>query len=146
MTPDEDELVDVSELDDDQFADALLAGAAGLGWADRAAVDLLAAQRSWLGRWEFRQAVDAWHDNDGQLRAWVNWADVEMDTPASSGELRLLAIARSLGGEASERSLADLLASLDETNTVRALRAVSIACTGRDTRACAVGHPRGGAS
>jgi hypothetical protein len=62
-----------------------------------------------------------------------------MDAAASSRELRMLDIARSLGGEPSDRSLADLLTGLDETNTARVLRAVSMACTGRDT----VGWSRG---
>ena len=74
---------------------------------------------------------------DGELCAWVAWPDVDMDAPASSGELRILAIARSLGGVASERSLADLLTSLDETNTARVLRAVSDRLSAAESRSAA---------
>ena len=93
-------------------------------------MDLLVQHRRWLCRFELRQAVEA-AVIDGELCAWVAWPYVDLDAPASSGELRILAIARSLGGVASERSLGDLLTSLDETNTARVLRAVSIACGGR---------------
>ena len=76
---------------------------------------------------------------EGELCAWVAWPYVDLDAPASSGELRILAIARSLGGVASDRNIADLLTSLDETNTVRVLRAISMACCGPDTIGCSTG-------
>ena len=135
MTAPDDAGVDVDMMGDDELAAALLAGVVGADWSEQAAVDLLVGHWHWLGRWEFRRAVEADICDDGKLCAWVNWNHVAMDVPASSGELRILAIARSLGGVASERSLADLLTSLDETNTARVLRAVSIACQGPTSRA-----------
>lgn len=129
MTVRDDNPGDVDHMGDDELADALLAGVAGSDWSEQAAVELVVAQRTWLGRAEFRQAVETERD-DGQLCAWVNWDQVAMDAPASSGELRILAIARSLGGIASERSLADVLVSLDEANTARVLRAMALTCRG----------------
>jgi hypothetical protein len=121
----------VERLSDDQLADALLAGASEADWSEQAAVELIVDQRSWLRRSEFRQAVEAEVWDDGELCAWIDWTALPVDTPASGGELRILALARSLGGVASERSLADLLTSLDDTNIARVLRAVSTACRGR---------------
>jgi hypothetical protein len=121
---------DVDRLSDDQLAAALQAGIVGSDWPEQAAVELLVQHRGWLSRSELRQAVEA-VVLDGELCAWVAWPYVDMDAPASSGELRILAITRSLGGVASERDLGELLSSLDKTNTVRVLRAVSIACRGR---------------
>jgi hypothetical protein len=69
-----------------------------------------------------------------------------MDAPASSGELRILTIARSLGGVASDRNIADLLTSLDKMNTARVLRAISIACSGRDASRCGTVEGKEGAS
>jgi hypothetical protein len=126
--------VDVEMMGDDELAAALLAGAVGANWSEQAAVDLVVGQGSWL-RWrEFRQAIDAAVCDNGQVYAWVNWHQVILNVPASSGELRVLAIARSLGGVTATCSLADLLTSLDDTNTARVLRAVSIACQGPDRR------------
>jgi hypothetical protein len=129
--------IDVDRLSDDRLAAALQAGIVGCDWAERAAVDLLVQNRGWLGRFELRQAIEA-AAVDGELCAWVAWRYVDTDAPASAGEVRILTIARSLGGVASERSLGDLLSSLDETNTARVLRAVSIACGGRDADGCRV--------
>ena len=127
--------IDVDRLSDDQLVAALQAGIVDSDWPEQAAVDLLVQHRSWLSRFELRQAVEA-AVLDGELCAWVAWPFVDMDAPASSGELRILAIARSLGGGASERDLGDLLTSLDETNTARVLRAVSIACRGPGAVEC----------
>ena len=44
-------------------------------------------------------------------------------------------LARSLGGVASERSLADLLTTLDETNIARVVRAIAITCQGQNAAA-----------
>ena len=132
-----DDPIDVDQLSDDDLAAALQAGIVGSDWSEQAAVDLLVQHRGWLGRFELRQAIEA-AVVDGELCAWVAWPYVDMDAPASSGELRIITIARSLGGVVSERSLGDLLTSLDETNTTRVLRAVSIACRGRDTIHCGV--------
>jgi hypothetical protein len=138
MTADDVDPIDVHGLDDDELAAALRAGMVSSDWAEQAAVDLLIRNRAWLGRYELRRAIET-VVCDGQLCAWVIWPEVDLNTPASSGELRILALARSLGGIASERSLADLLTSLDETNTVRVLRAVSIACRGRERLVCGMG-------
>jgi hypothetical protein len=129
--------IDIDRLSDDQLAAALQAGIVGSDWPEQAAVDLLIQHRGWLSRFELRQAVEA-AVLDGELCAWVAWPFVDMDVPASSGELRILAIARSLGGGAPERDLGDLLTSLDETNTARVLRAVSIACRGPGAVECGV--------
>ncbi len=123
--------VEVDQLSDDQLAAALVAGIIGADWPEQAAVELLVANRAWLGRFELRQAVEV-AVLDGEVCAWVAWPYVDLDAPASSGELRILTIARSLGGVASERSLGDLLTSLDCINTGRVLDAVAIACQGRD--------------
>jgi hypothetical protein len=121
--------IDVEMMGDDELATALLAGVAGADWPEQAAVDLLVAHRDWLGRWEFRQAVET-AVCDGEVCAWVIWHQVVLNVPASSSELRVLAIARSLGGVTATCSLADLLTSLDDANTARVLRAVSMACQG----------------
>jgi hypothetical protein len=131
MTGTWDDRVGVARLSDDDLADALLAGAGEADWSEQAAVELIVEQRSWLRRSEFRHAVEAEVGDDGQLCAWVDWTALAVDTPASGGELRILALARSLGGVATQRSLADLLISLDDNNIARVLRAVSTACRGR---------------
>lgn len=143
MTGPLEDRVDVDQLGDDELAAALLAGIVGSDWSERAAVELVVAQRTWLGRAEFRQAVVGAVRVDGELCAWVKWAAVAVDAPASSGELRVLVIARSLGGIASERSLADLLVSLDEANTAHVLRAMALTCRGWGTpphRTCDCGE------
>jgi hypothetical protein len=140
-----DDPVDVHRLNDDQLAAVLQAGMVGSDWAEQAAVDLLVQHRGWLGRFELRRAIYAAFQ-EGELCAWVVWHEVDMRAPASSGELRILTIARSLAGVASERSLADLLSSLDESNTARVLRAVSIACSGRDLVSCGIGERGEGVS
>jgi hypothetical protein len=129
MSAGPDDPIDLHGLDDDWLAAALLAGTVSSDWAEQAAVDLLIQNRSWLGRHELRQAIEA-AVLDGQLSARVIWAKVDLNAPASLGELSILAIARSLGGAASERSLGDLLASLDRINRTLVLRAVTIACRG----------------
>ena len=131
------EPIGVDRLSDDELAAALEAGMVGSDWAEQAAVDLLVQHRGRLARAELRQVTVA-AVLDGDLCAWVVWHEVDVDAPASAGELRILTIARSLAGVASERSLGDLLTSLDGTNTARVLRAMSIACRGRDTIRCGV--------
>ena len=130
----------VERLSDDQLADALVAGASEADWSELAAVELVVDQRSWLRRSEFRQAIEAEVWDDGRLCAWVDWTALAVDTPASGGELRILALARSFGGVASQRSLADLLTSLDDTNIARVLRAVSTACRGHSLLHCGPGE------
>jgi hypothetical protein len=138
MTADDEDPIDVHGLDNDELAAALQAGMASSNWPEQAAVELLVQNRSWLGRYELRRAIEV-AVFDGQLCAWVIWPEVDLNAPASSGELRILALARSLGGIASERSLGDLLTSLDETNTLRVLQAVSIACRGQERPVSGVG-------
>jgi hypothetical protein len=121
---------DVEDLDGDQLAQALEVAAVNCSWETRAAIGLIVAQRSWLYRWEFRQAVEVDVDDDGSLCAWVDWSEVDMTAPASSGELRILEIARSLGGIPSGRPLSDLLTSLDDQNLARVIAAVEVAARG----------------
>jgi hypothetical protein len=137
--------IDVDRLSVDQLAAALQAGMVGSDWPDQAAVDLLVQHRGWLSRFELRQAVEM-AVLDGELCAWVVWHEVDMRAPASSGELRILTIVLSLAGVVAERSLADLLSSLDELNTAWVLRAVSIACSGRDMVSCGIGERGEGVS
>jgi hypothetical protein len=122
-------VVDVDRLSDEHLAAALVAGIAGSDWPEQAAVGLLVEHQTWLWRLELRQAIEV-AVMDGELCAWVAWPYVDLDVPASSGELRILAIARSLGGVASERDLGDLLSGLDTGNTARVLRAIAMACQG----------------
>ena len=119
----------MSELPSGQLAAALLAGTKGAGWCEHAAVLLLVAEGTWLDRWEFRQAVVAHTSEDRISAAWVDWPAVQ-EGPASSRELSVLALARSLAGVSSDQSLADLLPSLDPINTIRLLHAVEFACIG----------------
>jgi len=123
-------MVDVDELDDDQLAHALQTAAATESWGIRAAVMLVVENRSWLYRHEFRRAVEAEVGGDGRLCAWVDWSEIDTGPPASSGELRILQIALSLAGIASDRPLSDLLAGLDDHNLVRVLQAMTIAARG----------------
>jgi len=121
--------LNVEELTDEELGAALGATSAEESWGCRAAVRLIVEQGSWLGRWELRQAVTADVDEDGRIVAWVDWREVELDAPASGGELRILHLARSLGGIPSPRSLQDLV-SLDNEHVTRVLRAIEIAARG----------------
>ena len=64
-------LTSTQRMADDELAAALLAGVVGADWSEQAAVDLLVGQRGWLGRWEFRQGVEAAICDNGELCAWV---------------------------------------------------------------------------
>lgn len=119
----------VDQLADSQLAAALIVGADD--WSEQAAVDLLVGNGNWMGRWELRRAVDVVECDDGELRGWIDWSEVDMSAPASSGELRVLELARSLGGVASSRPLSDLFVGLDDRNLARVLRAFRIANRGR---------------
>lgn len=93
----------VAELSDRELGDALTAAAAGM-WDEEAAVGLIVGHRTWLGRSEFRRAVEAGCGSDGELLAWVDWGHVDVaGATGSPGELRVLALACSLGGVASDR-------------------------------------------
>jgi len=120
--------LDVEALSADELAAALEAYDAS--WEYGAAIGLIIGQGSWLRKHEFRQAAEAWVEFDGQVVAWVDWERVDLDALASSGELRILEIARSIAGIPGTRSLADLLTSLDETNLARVFRAFEICARG----------------
>lgn len=137
--PDQNGSVVVNQLADSQLAAALNAGADD--WSQQAAVDLLVSNGSWMGRWELRRAVEVVERDDGELHGWVDWPEVDMSAPASSGELRILELARSLGGVASRRPLSDLLVGLDDRNLARVLHALRIASRGR-TEAAGVDERR----
>lgn len=122
---------DVESLDGDQLAEALVSAVENASWKTRASVGLIVAQRSWLYRHEFRQAVEVDADEEGRLWAWVDWSQVDITGPASSGELQVLEIARSLGGVPSSRPLSDLLSGIDEHNLGRVLAAIEVAARGQ---------------
>jgi hypothetical protein len=120
--------VDVNSLSDRELALGLQTAVTGGFWPEQAAVGLLVTQPRWLGSWELRKAVEAEVGPFG-LRAWVDWTAVT-DGPASSGQLRILELVRSLAGIATGWSLADLLTGLDDINVTRVLEAVELACRG----------------
>lgn len=130
MTGEGGATLDIERLSGDELAAALEAGVRSWSWHEQAAVGLIVSQRSWLYRWEFRQAVEVDHDGDGRLCAWVDWSKIDTTAPASSGELRILEIARSLAGIASSRPLSDLLSNLDDNNLARVLAVIEVAARG----------------
>jgi hypothetical protein len=107
--------VAVTALTNDELGAALVAGVVDSDWYERAAVDLIVNHPHWLSRAELRRAIVAGWD-EGELYAWVAWHEVPENPPASSGELRILDIARSLGGLDAHRRLDDLLSGLDEAS------------------------------
>lgn len=131
--PDQNGSVVVDQLADSQLAAALNAGADD--WSEQAAVDLLVSNGNWMGRWELRRAVEVVELGDGELLGWVDWQEIDMAAPASSGELRILELACSLGGVASPRPLSNLLVGLDDRNLARVLHAFRIASRGRNEAA-----------
>ena len=120
--------IDVEELSADELAAALEAFDASCDYG--AAIGLIIEQGSWLRKHEFRKAVQAWVDRDGRVVGRVDWEEVDVDGPASSGELRILEIARSLVGIPGTRSLRDLLNSLDDYNVARVLLAMEATARG----------------
>lgn len=131
MIPDNEWVeTDAEDLDWRELAAALQATAADGSWGYQAAVFLIVEQRNWLHHPEFLQAVEAGWNRHGRVFAWVNWAEVDMTAPASSGELRLMEIARSLAGIPNTQPLRDLLVSFDDNNLARVLRAIQIAARG----------------
>ncbi|MQA16948.1 MAG: hypothetical protein GEV09_23295 [Pseudonocardiaceae bacterium] len=106
----------------------LRAWAAG-SYRDEAAVELLIAHRVWLARRDFRRACltadggYAWFDADRAAR--IADGDETVALPASSSELRVLAIAAHLAGCPGGRSLGDLLTGLDASNVRLVLDAVA---------------------
>ena len=122
--------IPVDDLSEDELAAALAAGAEAYGWEYQAAVWLIVKQRDWLGRWEFRGAVEVDVDEHGRRVAWVDWVKVELMSPASAGQLRILELGRSLAGVANTRPLGELVYGLG-SNLNLVLAAVSIAGAGR---------------
>lgn len=131
--PDQNGSVVVDQLADSQLAAALNTGADD--WSEQAAVDLLVSNGNWMGRWELRRAIEVVELGDGELLGWVDWQEIDMMAPASSGELRILELARSLGGVASPRPLSDLLVGLDDRNLARVQHAFRVAARGRSEAA-----------
>ena len=121
----------VDRVTGDQLADGLNAWAVGSHGIE-AAVGLLAAHRAWLRRDDFRRrAICAEATGDGDDLGWVriDWdaaARILADAPASSSERGILAIAVGLAaGHEHPVNLAEVLGSLDATNTGRVLQAVA---------------------
>ena len=119
----------VGDLNEGQLADALVLGAHDDGWDYRAAVGLIVGQRYWLSQDEFRSALDVYAEKDGRPVAWVRWADVELTSTASSGQVQILELARSLAGIPNTRPLSELLTGLG-TALDRVVRAVEFAGQG----------------
>lgn len=130
ITGDEWVETDAEDLDREELAAALQASAVDCSWGYQAAVSLIVEQRNWLHHPEFLDAVDAGWNRHGRVLAWVKWAEVDMTAPASSDELRLMEIARSLAGIANTQPLGHLLISVDDNNLARILRAIQIAAQG----------------
>jgi hypothetical protein len=123
-------LVCIEELNEDQLGVALAAQVEGNSWACEAGIGLLVAHARWLARPEFRRAIDVWQDEDGLVRAWIDWERVEFDMPASSSESAILALVGSLFGKASHRPLSWLVSSLDGRNSMLVTKAMGYACCG----------------
>ncbi|MQA06646.1 MAG: hypothetical protein GEV07_29405 [Streptosporangiales bacterium] len=107
---------------------ALRAWAAG-SYRDEAAVELLIAHRAWLARRDFRRAClcaeggYAWLDADRAAR--IADGDETAALPASSGELRILAIVAQLAGQLGSRPLGELVTGLDGHNMRLVLDAIA---------------------
>lgn len=129
-----DTRVDVIALPTEELADRLRAWAAGWYPAE-AAVELLAAHRTWLIRREFLAAcvrlTDGWGRDTRVPMAVVDWPRAArlLDDGAligSSSELQILAAAVSLAGEeVSAYDLGNLVPGLDTTNVTLLLDAVA---------------------
>jgi hypothetical protein len=117
----------MSTLIPDQLAHLLRASAAGY-YTDEAAAQLLCEHRTWLTRADFRAAcVDYDHDGTTPV-AWVEWPAVPafVDRAAcSSSEVRVLRLAAELAGVDTGVPLAELLTSLDDTNSRLVLFAIA---------------------
>ncbi|HEX6238916.1 MAG TPA: hypothetical protein VFZ68_17075 [Acidimicrobiales bacterium] len=98
---------------------ALLRRRAAGSYADEAAVELLIAHATWLGRRDFlTTCVDYDHDGHHPV-VWVDWHAVPgfLDrAPCSASEARILRLAAELSGIDTGTPLADLLCGLDDRN------------------------------
>ena len=117
----------MTTLTPDQLAHLLRASAAGY-YTDEAAAELLCGHRSWLTRRDFLAACVN-YDHDGKAPvAWVDWVAVPAfaDRAAcSSSEARILCLAAELAGVDTGHPLAELLSSLDDTNSELVLSTVA---------------------
>lgn len=110
------------------LAAELRAWAAG-SYLDEAAVGLLIAHRVWPARADFRRAClvtdsrFAWFDGDRAAR--IADGEEAVALPASSSELRVLAIAAHLAGHPGDRPLGELVTGLDDRNTRLVLDAIA---------------------
>ncbi|MFF3914660.1 hypothetical protein ACFYZB_14405 [Streptomyces sp. NPDC001852] len=108
-------------IDADQLADTLTVTADGVP-AQRAAIGLLVAHGLWINRLAERPGL-LLIDYSGPVPApyGVDWVKVvealdARDLPASSGELRILALAASLAHPAARIPLGDAVSGLDAAN------------------------------
>jgi hypothetical protein len=123
-------------LTPDQLAHLLRQSAAGY-YCGEAAAQLLCEHRSWLTRPDFLAAcVDYDHDGTTPV-AWVTWDAVPgfVDRAAcSSSEARVLRLAAELAGVDTGVPVAELLTSLDDTNSRLVLFAIAHALHTGDRR------------
>jgi hypothetical protein len=112
-----------------QLAHLLTASAAGY-YPSEAAARLITGHGRWLDRTDFRQAcVEYDHDGHAPI-AWVDWQAVpafldRAGTACSGSEARILALASEIAGVDTGTPLAELLASLDDTNSRLVLDAIA---------------------
>jgi hypothetical protein len=117
-------------IDPDGLADALLALADGSP-ALRAAIGLLIDHGLWVKRLAERPALLLIDYSGPAPKAYgIDWPKVVQaleakELPASSGELRILAIAASLADTAARIPLGDAVSGLDATNLDRVLAAIA---------------------
>ncbi|MFG3058999.1 hypothetical protein ACGFYM_10425 [Streptomyces sp. NPDC048231] len=119
-------------IDPDGLADTLQAAADGSPTL-RAAIDLLIDHGLWVKRLAERPGllfID--YSGPAAVAYGVDWLKVVQaleakELPASSGELRILAIAASLADTAARIPLGDAVSGLDATNLDRVLAAVAAA-------------------
>jgi hypothetical protein len=111
------------------LAEALRAWAKGL-YTSEAAVELLIVHGTWLRRGDFLDACTGPCEGpDGQddwSMVWIDWSEVAtFEGPSSSSEWRMRQIAAELAGTDTGVPLAELLSSLDDTNTGHVLDAIA---------------------
>ncbi|MEU1594512.1 hypothetical protein ABZ468_16985 [Streptomyces sp. NPDC005708] len=117
-------------IDPDGLADTLLETAGG-SLALRAAIGLLIDHGLWVKRLAERPGLLLIDYSRPAPKAYaVDWPKVvealeAQDLPASSGELRILAIAASLADTAARIRLGDAVSGLDATNLDRVLKAIA---------------------
>ncbi|MEV6295567.1 hypothetical protein AB0M41_35260 [Streptomyces sp. NPDC051896] len=117
-------------IDLDGVADTLLATADGSP-ALRAAIGLLVDHGLWIKRLAERPGLLLIDYSGSEPAAYgVDWLKVVQaleakELPASSGELRILAIAASLADTAARIPLGDAVSGLDATNLDRVLKAIA---------------------